>query len=118
MFATTDFETLRELLPRHPRLLTTPPVLAEASNLMGNTFHEDVAQTLVDTCAPMLEIVHPKEQIFGREGFGRLGFADASILSAASDETVVLTDDVHLYNQVLYEGNAAINFNHLRKFGR
>lgn len=115
-FSITDLATLRTFVARHRSLLTTSPVLAEVSNLMGNA-HDAVAQAMVTTCRPMVEVVHSKEEIFGREGFGRLGYADASILSAASADNTVLTDDLQLYSQVLYEGHRATNFNHLRKYG-
>jgi len=116
-FAPRDYDLLRAEMGRFGRVLTTQPVLTEASNLMGNDFHEDVADTLVRVCLPFVEVVRPKETVFQAKGFARLGFADASILAALDADTVVLTDDVSLYAQVWYLGNEAINFNHLRQYG-
>ena len=114
-FTPDDYDLLQSHVAQYQRLLTTHGVLTEASNLMGNDFHEEVADTLVAVCSPLVEVVSPKETVFATEGFARLGFADSSILSALDEETVVLTDDVSLYNQALYLGWEAINFNHLRK---
>jgi hypothetical protein len=116
-FAPQDYDLLQSEIRRYQRVLTTHGVLTEASNLMGNDFHEDVAPTLVKVCTPLVEVVHPKETMFAERAFSRLGFADASVLAALDDETIVLTDDVNLYSQALFQGREAINFNHLRQYG-
>ena len=113
-FTPSDYDLLLRQLSRFGVIATTPGILTETSNLLGNEFHVDAAATLVATCAPFLEIHHPKQDVFAQIGFDRLGFADASILASIDPETVVLTDDVALYNQVLYLGGIAQNFNHLR----
>lgn len=50
-FTVTDFDLLEGALPRYARVVTTPAVLAEVSNLLGNTFHQMVAETVVEVCA-------------------------------------------------------------------
>lgn len=115
-FAPADYDLLESEIGKYRRVLTTQGVLTEASNLMGNDFHAKVAQTLVEVCSPLEDVLSSKEAIFAHSAFARLGFADVSILVAVNDETVVLTDDVGLYNQVLVEGWDAINFNHLRRY--
>ncbi len=94
--------------------MTTPAVLAEVSNLMGNTFHQKIAETMVGVCGSFTETWAPKEAVFADADFARLGFADASILAAADADTVVLTDDVHLYLAVLRRRRQALNFRHLK----
>lgn len=116
VFAPADYDLLRSEMKRYRRVLTTQGVLTEASNLLGNDFHEEVAPTLVNVCAPLVEVLRPKETMFATPGFARLGFADTSILAALDDDTVVLTDDVGLYTQALYLERQAVNFNHLRRY--
>lgn len=116
IFSPADYDLLQAEMKRYRRVLTTQGVLTEASNLMGNDFHEEVAPTLVAVCSPLVEVLRPKEVTFATPGFARLGFADASILAALEDDTVVLTDDVDLYTQALYLERQAINFNHLRRY--
>jgi len=116
IFTPADFDLLQEELGRFGRILTTPTVVTEVSNLMGNQFHETIAGTLIHVCTPLVEITRPKEEVWAGEGFPRLGFSDASVLASLDDDTVLLTDDVSLYNQALYQDSEAINFNHLRKF--
>ena len=115
-FTSSDFDLLQAELRRYHRVVTTPSVLTETSNLMENDFHETIAATLISVCTPFIEIIRPKEELLRAHAFGRLGFADMSVLAALSDEVVLLTDDVDLYLEALYEGFQATNFNHLRKF--
>lgn len=118
-FTPDDFDALELYLNRYSALLTTPAVLTEVSNLMGNAFHEVIAGTIVDVCGPFAEHAAGKEAVLADDGFERLGFADASILCAiaAEAETEVLTDDAKLYTEILYRGGVAINFNHIRPPG-
>jgi hypothetical protein len=115
IFTVTDFDLLQEQLRRFDRVVTTPGIVTEASNLMGNDFHETIAPTFIGVCTPIVEITHPKAEVMAAEGFPRLGFADASAIGALDAETILLTDDLSLYSQALYEGYDAINFNHLRQ---
>jgi hypothetical protein len=117
VFTPADYDLLQDQLRRYARVLTTQGVLTETSNLMGSAFHVQVADTLVQVCSPLVEVVRPKETVFAQAGFDRLGFADASVLVGMDNDTVLLTGDVALYLQALSLGREAINFNHLRKFG-
>jgi hypothetical protein len=116
-FSAADFDLLQGYLRGHNRLVTTPAVLAEASNLMGNHFHEIVATSFVATCSPLIEVTHPKDQVMAGIPFERLGFTDSSIIAALDADTMLLTDDVQLYLQAMFQGFQAVNFNHLRRFG-
>ncbi len=46
--------------------------------------------------------------------FKRLGLTDTALLMI-SEETALLTADLHLYLTVLHAGRNAVNFNHLRE---
>lgn len=117
IFSPADYDLLRSEMQKYARVLTTPGVLTEASNLMGNAFHEEVSQQFIVVCSPLVEVIRPKETIFAEESFDRLGFADASILGAMDQDTVLLTDDAALYLQALSSEREAVNFSHLRKYG-
>lgn len=118
IFTTADYSRLRRELAKYRRMLTTQGVLTEASNLMGNEFHQRVAPTMVQLCIAWEEVGPAKEVVLQDRGFPRLGFADASILASLVEGLVVLTDDVQLYNEVWYRDGEAVNFNHLRRSGR
>ena len=115
-FTPDDFDTLQEEMLRFQNpCITTSSILAETSNLMGNEFHEEIADVLLQVCRPLIEITRPKEDLFAIPAFPALGFTDCSVLAALNEEIVVLTDDFLLYGQVWEAGFEAINFNHLRK---
>lgn len=115
-FDAADFDKLEAHLRRYAGLVTTAPVLTEASNLMGNAFHQTIARTVVEVCSGFDEHVAAKERIFVDGAFARLGFGDSSILVAAEAdrELVVLTDDIGLYLELLTRAFQAVNFHHLR----
>jgi hypothetical protein len=115
IFTPADFDILQNQLTRYAGVVITPGILTEVSNLMGNDFHARIAETIRVVCKPCMEIHRPKDEILKRSTFSRLGFGDSSILAMLADDTVVLTDDIQLYLQVLYEGHEALNFNRLRK---
>lgn len=116
IYSPGDYKLLLKKIAEFPRILTTSSVLTELSNLMGNQFHNEIAETIVARCMDMVEVVNPKEVVFQTRGFNWLGYADASILAALDETTQLLTDDLALYSQALYQGNEAVNFNHLRRF--
>src|SRR5205823_4487397 len=60
VFGEKDFDLLQEQIGHYAGIITTPGVLAETSNLMGNDFHDEIASTIIDTCTPFVELVSPK----------------------------------------------------------
>lgn len=116
-FSPADFDLLRKTLAQYRGVVTTPPILTEVSNLMGDAFHAQIAPTIVGICTDFHEHAPRMEQVFAQRNFNRLGFADASVLTAAGEDVVVLTDDVQLYLAVLDTGHDALNFAHLRQHG-
>lgn len=115
-FSPADFDILLQETARYQAKITVPGVLTEVSDLMGNEFHQVIAPTIEEVGKTLQERSPTKDIVLGDEVFDRLGFADVSILLAIDADTTVLTDDVHLYNEALYRGFDAVNFNHLRKF--
>jgi hypothetical protein len=118
IFTPADYSRLRRELGRYRRMLTTQGVLTEASNLMGNRFHERVSRTMIHLCTAWQEVGPAKDVVLQDRGFPRLGFADASILASLAEGVVVLTDDVQLYNEVWFRNGEAVNFNHIRRSGK
>ena len=118
-FTQADFELLQGELAKYSALVVTPSVLAELSNLLPNWAHEHVAQSMPDVFASFQEEGAGFAEVISDRVFARLGFTDTAIVMIASsgtadDELHVLTDDVHLYNELAYRGVTVANFNHLR----
>ena len=118
-FTQADFDLLQEELHRYSDLVVTPSILTELSNLLPNWAHELVAQSMRHILTPFQEEGAPFAEVMADPVFPRLGFTDTAITTVAfpgADENNlhVLTDDVHLYNELAYRGVNVINFNHLR----
>ncbi len=102
------------------RIVTTPQIQTEVSNLAGQLTQPAKAQFFAS-----LQRVIPKlsEQFkasatpSASDVFVRFGLTDASITEAAAPGMLVLTDDFALSNYLSSHGHKVINFNHLRRLG-
>jgi hypothetical protein len=118
-FTEEDFDLLQEELARYSGLVVTASVLSEVSNLLPNWAHPNIAGTMPVVFALFEELGAAFLTVMADPVFPRLGFTDTGIATIASavtaDEAIhVLTDDVHLYNELAYRGIGVTNFNHLR----
>jgi rRNA-processing protein FCF1 len=121
-FIPEDYKVLKELLRRFPRIVTTPNILTEVSNLLDQ-IGERTAQALQSVLAALIKAeklderyVRSLDAITIRE-FPRLGVTDSSVIFMAQKKSLILTEDVHLYRALLQRGVEALNFNHIRELG-
>lgn len=119
-FTTEDYGLLRRFLARFRRVVATPNVLTEVSNLVdqsGGTSREGLQALLASIIEVLEEHYIPSRDSCDVEEFQRLGLADAAILHLARTrgDLLVLTDDLHLYLALQRRGLEAVNFNHLRE---
>ena len=118
-FDTDDFELLCHILNRFPRVLVTPNVLTEASNLLAQHREPERSQILKklsDLIADSQE-AYVKSRVASQHGeFCRLGLTDSAFLEEVSAEKPLLTVDVRLYYAALRkDSEAGINFTHFRQ---
>ena len=112
-----DYELLMDFVSRYGRIVTTPNVLTEVSNLAGQLaepLRRDALMALGVLIAQLEERSRPSAELVRDVSFSRLGLADVSVISAADPSTTVLTDDLPLYVRLSDAGIEAINFNHVR----
>jgi hypothetical protein len=120
-FSVEDFRLLSILLSRFERLLTTPNILAEVSNLAAQ-LGEPLRSLYFQGFKTEIELLH-EQYIRSRDAargecFVRLGLTDAGIhILARQSPHLVLTVDLDLYVSLLSQGLDAINFNHIRPLG-
>ncbi len=122
------FETLCQTIVSAGRVILTPHVLAETSNLVkmalyGEPQREALAVLMLDELpfgdensrqAKVVMERHVPKISLSLEIVNRPGIADAGLLSAAMTERhVLVTDDADLYWGALSQGSAAENFNHV-----
>ena len=120
-FTKKDFYFLTQFVHRFHRIVTTPHVLTEVSNLAAHLKEPDRKACFAsfrEELSALHEITHSAISIARNNSiFERLGITDAAIPAAAEQKYLVLTDDLLLYRSLWDNGVEAINFNHIRLFG-
>ena len=117
-FTEKDFDLLVEFVGRFTRLITTPHILTELSNLTGklhSRLHQDVRLIIKQL------ILHRTFEenvnaatLVEHDLFTRFGVADTAIHLVAPNKYLVLTDEVALAQTLSARGVDVVNFNHIR----
>jgi hypothetical protein len=119
MFTESDFDLLQGIVRRFDLLVTTPNILTEVSNLLGQLPDNLHAQYFGTFALSLRERVNeyyiPSGQLALQVHFPRLGLTDIGIIEQARNGNLVLTVDLRLYNHLCDLGIDAINFNHVRE---
>lgn len=116
-FVSADFDTLTALLTGFERVVTTPHILTETSNLMGQLTgraRTECFEWLAHSIPAMRETHVAGERLSRHRMFVKLGMTDTSIIEVAAEPYLVLTDDFPLYNFLATRGMDVLNFNHIR----
>lgn len=114
---TSEFDLLTGILGRARRVVVTPHVLTEVSNLAGQ-LTGDLGRAAFEALArftpEFVEVSEASAEIVQEPLFARLGLTDAAVVRAARGVLTVLTDDQALYTALAYAGVRVYNFAHLR----
>lgn len=117
-FVPEDFDTLKHLLGRFNKVVTTPHVLTEVSNLLGQLsgqIRENCFDLFADSISRMDERCTPGTSLSNSPVFARFSITDAAILDVSGD-CLVLTDDFPLANYLRSRNVDVLNFNNIRTF--
>ena len=116
-FTPEDFDMLASFLNGYPRIVVTPNVVTETSNLLQQT-NEATGRRLLGLLKSMLALFAerfvPSTDAANAPGFLFLGVADSATLHNPPPDSVLLTDDLPLYLQASRLGHRAVNFTHLQ----
>ena len=118
VFTVDDYRLLRDYIGKFDHMFTTPQVLAEINsfaNFLPGNVRERAMKSFADLITILDEKYQPSRKIALDTEFRRLGLTDASILVAAAERFLVLTDDFRLSSVLSAHGVDVINFNHLRR---
>ena len=112
-----DYQLLDSLVAEFGRLITTPHLLSQTSDLAALDGAERsrcrlIFRTLIQA---MDERYHESRLVVKDPAFSRLGLADAAVAVASQNNILVLTDDLDLYRTLAERGADALNFNHVRQ---
>ncbi len=116
MFTNRDISLLHQVLKSFREICTTPNVLTEVSNFLGQA--PTYAQTpLKKEFAVYIEskkeIYTPSADLVVRQSFFNFGLTDCTLEDASAEHTVITTDH-RLAGKIQKMGRRAINFNHAR----
>ena len=117
-YSPEDFDLLQSALSDYDKVLVTPHVLAETSNLLGylsEPLLSKTRSTLGQMLARWNEHYAPCIELIDAPIYLRLGVTDSALFTAASATSALLTDDFPLYLAASTAGRDAINFTHLRQ---
>lgn len=118
-FTVEDFDTLSRLTSCFGKLVATPHVLSQVSDLTDLAGKDlvlirklfiDLVEQMEEHCAPTKELVRDAL-------FTRLGLTDAAVATVCSSGTLVVTADLDLWSALQHRGADALNFNHVRMLG-
>jgi hypothetical protein len=119
-FTVEDFNLLLLLLQMFERLVTTPSILTEISDLsgqLGEPARTTYFYSFAEQLALMEEHYIASREIAAQDEFIKIGLTDASIFKLAKGKYLVLTDGFRLSQSLLRKEIDVINFNHIRPLG-
>jgi rRNA-processing protein FCF1 len=112
-----DYALLVMFVNRFKRILVTPNVLTEVSNLAGqltDPLRREARFALACMTQDLHERYLPSKELVVDPHFPTLGLTDVSIVQSVGKDVTVITADLPLYHRLATAGVDAINFNHLR----
>jgi hypothetical protein len=116
-FTKADFDLLFKIVLAAPRVLATPNILTETSNLVrqfGQPGRDRITIRLGEIIQTIDEKYIDSKIAANRPDFKRLGLADSALLHALDKRYVLVTTDFDLYRSACEAGFDPVNFNHLR----
>jgi hypothetical protein len=114
----TDYDLLLKFLKRFQnRIVTTPNILTEVSNLLGNCSTPD-QKKLWSEFTSKISVLGEKylvsQLISQTPMFSKFGLTDSAIIELVKEKYLVLTDDAMLFQYLEKSRIDVINFTHLR----
>ncbi len=115
-YSDEDYDLLIQVLKPFRRIVTTPNILTEVSNL-SNAIPERYREAYFASFAAKLTQIDEQHVVSAtalQNRWAKYGLTDAVIAVIAKNRYLVLTDDFRLSQSLESDGIEALNFNHLR----
>lgn len=117
-FDIDDFERVQNLIHYAKRVVVTPQILAEISNLskdINEPYYSEYFILLIKELKLFLEKHIGMNKLITHTYLSKIGFADMSIYEAAKTHKFnVLTDDFELHSRLLRDGMSSVNLYELK----
>jgi hypothetical protein len=117
VYAKEDYDTLRKLIDFFNKVVTTPNILTEVSNL-SNSLEGKYKSQFYEAFSDKISILEERH-IESRKAasfkeFDRFGLTDSIIFHISRGNYLLLTDDFRLSQYIQSLKGDVINFNHIR----
>lgn len=119
-FLPEDYDSLIQILSYFSKIVTTPNILTEVNSLanqLGEPERSQCFSIFAQGVARLDECYIESRTAVSMEPFTKFGLTDCGILNLASNQYLVLTDDLKLASYLQKSGIDTINFNHVRVYG-
>ncbi len=118
-FTKGDFDILTSFLSKFRKIIVTPHVLAELSNLINTRVNKsdfaDFIERIIEKLSDFKEAYVQKDEIISREELKKVGITDTGILLACErDNNLILTKDFQFKGLCISKGLPVIHFDSLR----
>jgi hypothetical protein len=116
-YTSKDFDMLVEMINFFGKVVTTPNILTEVSNLSGKLNVKEKEAYFTDFANHVSrfdEEYAASDHLCSLSHFTKFGLTDAGIINGAAGKYLVLTDDFKLSAYLESERIDVINFNHIR----
>ena len=117
-YTKSDYQILLNFIDKFDKVVTTPNIMTEMSNLGSNSMYGDKLKNFfskfVDNFVIISEQYLESKIIANSENIDEFGLTDIGIVLVAKDNYLILTDDLDLSMFALRNNVAAVNFNHIR----
>lgn len=107
-----DFTRVSKFIDNFDIKITTPHILTEASNLIGN--RKEIQAFLKTFITLSQEIFIPSLAVSSTESFLKFGLADSATVETSQNLYLTLTDDRPLYGYLINRGIDAVNLDQIR----
>ena len=112
-----DFRLLFTFLKQFNRVLTTPNILTELTNLTENLNYQ-TNELFFQNLTQQIEILDEQhiesKDLAKTKVFIKFGLSDSAIAELGQQGFLVLTDDLKLFGFLSSKGIDCLNFNHIR----
>jgi rRNA-processing protein FCF1 len=119
-FLPEDYDSLIQILSYFTKIVTTPNILTEVNSLanqLGEPERSQCFSIFAQGVAELDESYIESRTSVSMERFTKFGLTDCGILNLATNQYLVLTDDLKLASYLQKSGVDTINFNHIRVYG-
>jgi len=116
-FTIEDFGVLKRMVLFFTRVVTTPNILTEVSNLLRQLpegTREESSSVFSKAVDKINEEYTSSRDLAAQNHFPKFGLTDSSIIETCRLRYLVLTVDLPLFAFLTNSGLDAINFNHIR----